>query len=201
VKVLTLRVPFLVVLAVLSVSCSGQRIVNTDEPPAATPATSPLPPPPPPPSNRHLVDAFDYVGHPEGGTAYFFTSPSGSWACAIVPRVKAGCQSATGWPSALGVTGEPDSVPDAAGEDVPPNAVVVNREGDAHFAALEQPEFALDPESANVLKFNKILAAAGFRCNVQESGVSCLSEFSGKGFTFSADGFMPQYTEVPADAP
>jgi hypothetical protein len=47
-----------------------------------------------------------------------------------------------------------------------------------------------------------ILAAAGFRCNVQEAtGVSCLSEFSDKGFTFSADGFAPQYTDFPMDAP
>ncbi len=52
------------------------------------------------------------------------------------------------------------------------------------------------------MPFNKILAAAGFRCNVQETaGVSCLSEFSGKGFTFSADGVAPQYTDVPAEVP
>ena len=57
------------------------------------------------------------------------------------------------------------------------------------------------PGPAKVLQFNRILAAAGFRCNVQESGVSCLSELSGKGFTFSADGYTPQYTDVPADAP
>ena len=39
---------------------------------------------------------------------------------------------------------------------------------------------------------------ARFRCNIQEeTGVSCLSEQSGDGFTFSADGFVPQYTEVP----
>jgi hypothetical protein len=31
--------------------------------------------------------------------------------------------------------------------------------------------------------------------------VSCLSEDSGAGFTFSADGFIPQYSEVPLDAP
>ena len=50
------------------------------------------------------------------------------------------------------------------------------------------------------MAFNKILAVAGFRCNVQEQhGVSCLSELSGKGFTFSADGFVPQYTDVPAE--
>ena len=43
---------------------------------------------------------------------------------------------------------------------------------------------------------------ARFRCNIQETGVSCLSEESGKGFTFSADeGFLPEYSEVPVDAP
>jgi hypothetical protein len=92
-------------------------------------------------------------------------------------------------------------VADAAGKTATPNALVVAREGAAQFVALEQPEFSLDPGPAKVLPFNKILAAAGFRCNVQEaSGVSCLSEFSGKGFTFSSDGFAPQYTDVPAEA-
>ena len=43
---------------------------------------------------------------------------------------------------------------------------------------------------------------ARFRCNVQEAtGVSCVSEDSGSGFTFSAEGFLPTYTEVPVDAP
>ena len=67
--------------------------------------------------------------------------------------------------------------------------------------ALDAPEFTLDPGPATVLPFNRILAVAGFRCNVQESGVSCISERSGKGFTFSDDGVFPQYTDVPADAP
>jgi hypothetical protein len=195
------RLLTVVAVAVLCVSCSGQRIVNTDEPPAATPVTTSTAPSPPPPSNIHLVDAFDYVGHPAGRTAYFFTSPSGSWACAIVPRVKAGCQSATSRQSGMGITGEPESVLDAAGEAVAPNAIIVEREGDPRFVALEGPEFSLDPRPANILQFNRILAAAGFRCNVQESGISCLSEFSGRGFTFSTDGFTPQYTDVPASAP
>jgi len=102
----------------------------------------------------------------------------------------------------MGITGEPESVPHAAGEAAPPNALQVLREGDAKFVALDQPEFTLDPEPANVLPFNRTLAAAGFRCNVQEAtGVSCLSEFSGKGFTFSRDDFTPQYTDVPVDVP
>ena len=43
---------------------------------------------------------------------------------------------------------------------------------------------------------------AGFRCNVHEaSGISCMSELSGKGFTFSAEGYITTYIDVPADAP
>jgi hypothetical protein len=193
-------------LALLSAGCADESIVNTgDQPPAAPPGTATAPPLPPP-SNAHLVNAFDYASHPESGTRYVFTTPSGRWECAIVPRVRADCQSATG--SGMGITGEPDSVPDAAGEPVAPNAIVIGREGDAQFAAVEDPEStsgqntASEPDTAKVLGFDKILAVAGFRCNVQEQhGVSCLSELTGKGFTFSDDGFLPQYTDVPADAP
>ena len=189
------------VVAVLGAGCSGEPTVHTEQP-AATASVNTSTAPPPPPSNVHLANAFDYVAHPPTGTGYYFTSPSGAWACAIVPRVKVGCQSATRWPSAMGVTGEPGSVTDVAGEAVAPNALVVEREGVARFVSLERPEFALDPKPAKVLPFNRILAAAGFRCNVQEaSGVSCLSETSGKGFTFSPGGFAPQYIDVPADAP
>lgn len=195
-----LRVVVLIAVAVLGASCSGARIVNTGDPPAATPASTSTTPSPPPSSNAHLANAFDYV--PQGRAGYFFTTPSGRWACAIVTRVKAGCQSAAKSGSALGITGEPESVPSAAGEPTTPNAIVVNREGDAQFVALEEPEFLLEFGPANVLPFNRILAAAGFRCNVQEQfGVSCVSEVSGKGFTFSAEGFTPQYTDVPPNAP
>ena len=93
-------------------------------------------------------------------------------------------------------------MPSAAGEPTAPNAIVVERQGDAQFVALERPEFTLASGPANDLEFNRILAAAGFRCNVQEQfGVSCVSEPSGKGFTFSAEGFTPQYTDVPPNAP
>jgi hypothetical protein len=102
----------------------------------------------------------------------------------------------------MGISGAPESVPGTDGDTTAPNAVVIPREGEAQFVALEQPEFALDSGPAKVLPFNRILAAAGFRCNVQEaSGVSCLSEFSDKGFTFSAKGFRAQYTDVPVGAP
>jgi hypothetical protein len=171
--------------------CSGERIVNTAEPPAQTAAAGPTAAPPTPSSNVHLVNAFDYVARVGDITGYYFTTPSGKWRCAILTRTKAGCQASSGWQSGLGIPGEPDST----------NAVVVDDTGDPQFVDMDQPEFWLVPGTAKVLRFNRILAAAGFRCNVQESGVSCLSETSGKGFTFSAEGYSPQYTDVPANVP
>jgi hypothetical protein len=176
--------------AALLTGCSSPTVVNTSEAPAQ-PAAAPPVAPSPPPSNAHLVNAFDYVGHVGEITAYFFTTPSGKWRCAILTRIKAGCQASSSWQSGLGVKGEPDST----------NAIVVDEQGDPQFVTLDTPEFSQESDSAKPLQFNRILAAAGFRCNVQESGVSCLSEASGKGFTFSADGFLPQYTDVPEGAP
>jgi hypothetical protein len=182
--------------------CSDQPVVNTGEPPPQAATGTPTAEPSTPPSNAHLANAFDYVAHVGENTGYYFTTPSGKWRCAILTRIKAGCQASRGWQSGLGITGEPDSVPDAAGQPTTPNAIVVDRDGDPQFVALVQPEFWLDPGPAKALHFNRILAAAGFRCNVQEeSGVSCQSETSGKGFTFSAEGYTPQYIDVPADAP
>jgi hypothetical protein len=179
-------------VAMLTIAaCSGDRILNTGEPPAQTATATATPPPTAPASNAHLVDAFDYVGHVSDTTGYYFTTPSGKWRCAILTRDRAGCQAASSWQAGLGIPGEPDST----------NAIVVDRDGDPQFVALEQPEFSLVSSPPNALPFNRILAAAGFRCNVQESGVSCLSEASGKGFTFSAGGYTPQYTDVPANAP
>jgi hypothetical protein len=178
-------------LAVVAVGCSDQPVINTGEPQHDTAAAAPPAAPSPPPSNAHLVNAFDYFAQVGEATGYYFTTPSGKWRCAILTRIKAGCQASSSWQSGLGVEGEPEST----------NALVVDVQGDPQFVTLEQPEFALESGSAKALPFNRILAAAGFRCNVQESGVSCLSEASGKGFTFSADGFVPQYTDVPAGAP
>jgi hypothetical protein len=180
--------------------CSGISIVNNSDPrpdPGTKTSTAPALPPT---STEHLANAFDYVAHPdEDHPAYYFTTPSGKWQCAILPQNMAGCQSAGG---TLGIAGAPDSVTDAAGAETPPNAIVIEPDADVRFAALAQPGFTLVPGPANVLPFNKTLIVARFRCNVQETtGVSCMSEESGKGFTFSADGFAPQYTEVPVDAP
>jgi len=52
--------------------------------------------------------------------------------------------------------------------------------------------------TAKKLPYNMVLAAAGFRCNVQEQvGVSCLSEEDDTGFTFAADKVSWQYTDLP----
>jgi hypothetical protein len=179
--------------------CSGQRVVNTGEwatyPTSATPAAPQLPPV----DIGHLANAAGFVAYVNDRAAYYFTTPSGRWQCAILPRDKAGCQATGG--GALSIAGAPDTVTDAEGEEVPPNAIVIEPQGDARFAALEEPGFA-SPEPANKLPFNRTLIAARFRCNIQEdTGVSCLSEQSGIGFTFSSEEFRPQYTEVPLDAP
>ncbi|OBI74792.1 hypothetical protein [Mycobacterium sp. E740] len=192
-------VTLLSAVAIIAAGCAGPQIVNNDEPRPQAPVSSTNAPPPPPPNSAHVVDAFDYVAHPGESAVYYFTTPSGRWACAIVPRVKAGCQSATAWQSSMNIAGEPESVPNAAGEQTAPNAITVERVGEPHFVALEHPEFV--GEGAKALEFNRILMAADFRCNVQEAGVSCMSEASGQGFTFAPEGFKPQYTEVPPNAP
>jgi hypothetical protein len=154
-------------------------------------------PAPRPTSNLDLVNAYYYFAHSADQAGYYFTTPSRRWRCAILPHSKAGCQPGSA-NAAIGISGAPTSVPDAQGDSNAPNAILVDRTGDAQFARLGQSEFALVPGPANVLPFNKVLAAAGFRCNVQESsGVSCLNESTGKGFTFSTDGYALQYTDLP----
>jgi hypothetical protein len=186
-------------VALLAVTgCTTETVVNTGEWASATATSTSAAPPLPPTNPTLLANAFDFVEHPNGQAAYYFATPSGRWQCAILPRDKAGCQATGG---ALSIAGAPDTVPSAAGEETPPNAIVIEPQGDADFVAVDAAEFT-PPEPAKVLPFSRTLVVARFRCNIQEeAGVSCLSEESGKGFTFSADGYVPQYTEVPLDAP
>ncbi|OCB56748.1 hypothetical protein A5722_12720 [Mycobacterium vulneris] len=176
--------------------CASGTVVNTDD--SASPPPTSTTPAPPAFGTAHLVNAAEYAleapGVP-GHKAYYFSTPSGRWQCAILPRDRAGCQAAGGT-SAMAVTGAPTEVPDASGGTAAPNALVLDRENDAQFVNLTQPEFA--QPTAVVLPFGKVLAVAGFRCNVQEqSGVSCVRELTGRGFTFSAEGYTPNYTDVP----
>ncbi|MEU0494307.1 hypothetical protein [Mycobacterium sp. NPDC006124] len=189
----------LAVAALTAVACDSGTVVNTDEPrPTTETSTTPPPPLANRPTNDALVNAFDYAApRADGQTAYYFTSPSKRWVCAIVPRDAAGCQSSTG--STIPVKGAPDTVPAPDGSEAAPNAIQVGRLGDAGFATLEAPGYSLDPGPAAILPFDKVLIVSGFRCNVQEAtGISCASEVSGNGFTFSADGFTLQYTDLPA---
>jgi hypothetical protein len=184
--------------ALISAGCSDGTIVNTDDAPTPTPlAAPPAPSPSKVPSSKNLANAFDYAAQgPDGETGYYFTSPSKRWVCAIFPRKTAGCQSSTG--SAIPIEGAPTSVPGPQATDAAPNAITVDSTGDAQFASVDPPGYALVPGPATVLPFGEVLAVATFRCNVQEaSGISCLSEKSGKGFTFSADGYTSQYTDLP----
>lgn len=179
--------------------CTAGPVVNTDDaapPKSGQPAAAPVTTPP---NNAALVNAFDYAGHGDDPTAsatgYYFTTPSGRWQCAIVPRIRAGCTGAGG--AALGIGGAPAAVPTPDGASGAPNALVLERDGDAHFASIPQAEFTPPSGEPNVLPFNKVLAAAAFRCNVQDAGVSCTSELSKKGFTFSGENYTLSYTDVP----
>jgi hypothetical protein len=188
------------VAAMTAAACTSGTVVTTgDTNDRAAPDTSTKPSVPP--NNFNLANAYDFFAQSDGQAGYYFTTPSGRWRCAIVPHSKAGCQSASNPRSNIGIPGEPETVPDEADGTDTPNAIEVESAGDAHFGWLGTDEFTLVPGPANTLQFNKILAAAGFRCNVQEAGVSCLSESTGSGFTFSADGFTLQYTDVPASPP
>ncbi len=194
-----MRTLILTSAALLAVTgCSAERVVNTGEWETVTATTTTVAPSLPPTNPAHLANAYDFAQNPNSRAAYYFSTPSGRWQCAILPRDKAGCQATGG---ALNIAGAPDTVPTATGGQSAPDAIVIDPTGDAHFAALDPAEFT-PPDPAIVLPFNRTLAVARFRCNIQEAtGVSCLSEQSGAGFTFSADGFLPQYSEVPLDAP
>jgi len=183
--------------AVLALTGCSNPIVTTG---GTTQQTAPLivTTPSARPSNDKLVNAFDfYVRTDDVHAGYYFASPSGSWRCVIVPRTWAGCQSSTGT-GRIGVTGAPQTVTDETGQDVAPNSVVVRTQDDPVFAAVPADQFKQPSGTTKTLPFNKILAAAGFRCNTQQQvGISCVSEESGKGFTFSNTGVSWQYTDVP----
>jgi len=189
----------LVAMAALTAACAPGPVVNTGDTSARTEPTASTPAPPTPADNLHLANAYDFFASSGDQSGYYFTTPSGRWRCAILPHTQAGCQSASG--SAMSVPGAPDSVTTAAGKSSAPNAMVIDNTGDAHFAWLQPSEFSPVPGPAKVLEFNRVLDAAGFRCNVQDAGVSCLSELTVKGFTFSPDGYTLQYNDVPDNAP
>lgn len=194
-----MRVVWAVLAAAALGGCSSGAVINTGDTPSRTP--TPTSTAVPQFSTVNLVNAADYAITVNGRTGYYFTTPSGRWQCAILPRDRAGCESSSGLSARLPISGAPDVMVD--GEATAPNAIAVDRDHDAGFLALEEPLFSVDPSSeaqttTETLPFGKALAVAGFRCNVQEeTGVSCVRELTGKGFTFSGDGYTLGYTDVP----
>ena len=91
-------------------------------------------------------------------------------------------------------------MPGPDGEPRTPDTILIDRVSDVRFVAIAADENATGTDTDTpivTLPFGTVLQVAGFRCNVQEAtGVSCGSESSGKGFTFSADGYTAVYTDV-----
>ena len=82
--------------------------------------------------------------------------------------------------------------------DAPSRRFLVRTDADPQFASVTADLFKPPAGTAKTLPFDKILAAAGFRCNVQQqAGISCVSDETDKGFTFSTSGAGWQYTDVP----
>ena len=156
--------------AALTVSCASTVVVNTGESPSGAETT--VSPSPTGRSDPNLVNAHDFYVEADGPTGYYFTTPSGKWICAILPRSQAGCQTAAG-AQRLGIPGEPDTVPGPDGAAVAPNAIAVGDEAEPGFTWLDAPGISLKSAKPLTLDFNKTLAAAGSRCNVQDAGVSC----------------------------
>ena len=187
------RITIVAVALLAATGCSSPISISNDNNQQLPPGTAP--PSSTRPSNDKLVNAFDYYARTDGDHAgYYFVSPSGSWRCVIVPRTWAGCQSSGG---GLGVAGAP-TVTDDSGQSVAPNSILVRTEGDPQFASVTADLFKPPTGAAKTLPFDKILAAAGFRCNVQQqAGISCVSDETDKGFTFTTSGASWQYTDVP----
>jgi hypothetical protein len=183
------------IAAVFAAACANDTVVNTGETPHTETTVST-----PSPTGRtdpNLVDAHAYYVVADDVKGYYFTTPSGKWNCAIMPHSTVGCQTAAGG-QGMSIHGQPDKVQTSGGEAVAPNAIVVGDDGEPGFTWIDRPGFGLTTGKPLVLDFNKTLAAAGFRCNVQQSsGVSCENETTQRGFTFSPDGFVLQYTPVP----
>lgn len=159
----TLKMLMTIVAAATSLvpaGCASETVVDTGEwstiTPAETVTTAQLPPVDP----AHLVNAADYVAHPnyqEGAT----TSPR---------RAGVGIAGSSRG-SGLGARRQTANWASRAHRPRcrtrPPNAIVIEPQGDARFVAADQPEFSLTTGPANVLPCNTTLVAAGFRCNIQ----------------------------------
>ncbi|MEX7468108.1 hypothetical protein AB4Z39_00160 [Mycobacterium adipatum] len=185
-------------LVLLAAGCGSPTVVNTGEPWTPVETSSPPSGLPAHRTNEQLADASEFYFPAETPKVYRFVTPSGRWQCEIVPHASAGCRAVTA--SRLPISGAPASVPGPDGEPRTPDTILIDRVSDVRFVAIAADENATGTDTDTpivTLPFGTVLQVAGFRCNVQEAtGVSCGSESSGKGFTFSADGYTAVYTDV-----
>lgn len=194
----------MLILALTLSACGSPTIVNTGEPWTPAPTSAPPAQLPEHASNRVLADASEFFAPAQTPKVYRFATPSGRWQCEIVPHTSAGCRPAAS--ATLSIAGAPTSVPGIDGEPTTPDSIIIDRSSEVRFVGTGTGSglpttTTAEPEAATpvaTLPFGKVLQVAGFRCNVQElTGVSCGSESSGKGFTFSSDGYTTVYTDVP----
>lgn len=151
-----------------------------------------------------LVDPAGFQYTSGGQAGYFFTTPSGLWRCAILTASAqsgadtqmAGCQPKTS--TDIDVEDAPLVADHGSDNLVRPNAILVNRTDDPRFARLSQALFWRTDGTTPVLPYGQTLSTDGFSCNVQETGVSCRSDTSTRGFSFSTHGFDYRYVEALA---
>ncbi|OYD69912.1 hypothetical protein [Rhodococcus sp. OK302] len=192
-------------LTLTSCSSQGNPVASVGEAPSTTEVSDGLSQPSTPEAPQPgptLVDPAAFAYSSGGLSGYFFTTPSGLWRCAILTfsaqrgsdAQMAGCQPKTSMD--INVSGAP-RVPDhGSGNPVAPNAILVNKTDDARFASLSQALFWRLDNATPTLAYGETLSTDGFSCNVQETGVSCRSDSSNHGFTFSTNGFDFNYTEA-----
>lgn len=132
--------------------------------------------------NEHFfeVDPVDFRG-PDGYDGYFFISPSGNLSCGVwdwEPAL-AGCQS---W-SLVENLPECD---DPLGGSSPAIVFFQGQPADAYCST--QGMFWAD---APVLEYGQQLSVAGVTCTSRATGVTCVDENTGSGFTAARAGFVP----------
>lgn len=126
------------------------------------------------------VAPVDFRG-PDGYDGYFFISPSGNLSCGVWDwdPALAGCQS---W-SLVENLPECD---DPLGASSPAIEFFEGQPADAYCSA-EGMFWAEAP----VLEYGQQLRVAGVTCTSRATGVTCLDENTGSGFTAARAGFVP----------
>ncbi len=169
--------------------CSTENSAGTAEPTAAAAATaSPGSSTPTTSKSAKPVDSTKYRQDDDGfGRAgYFFSSPSGSFSCAIFDTpldtfglpIGAACQGRAATPP-----GEQDCVkPDGLQAPVP--GLGVGPSGTQFLCIAGSPLFTSE---STVLPYRSSLIANGYTCHSEETGVTCQYNLHADGFRVSRE--------------